>query len=272
MNKESICILVPCYNEQQRLPVDRFVSYIEAYQHIDFCFVNDGSKDDTISVLQGIKEGRESRVMVLDLQPNVGKAEAVRQGMLEASKWKNFSYIGYFDADLATPLEEINFFYDFNQGELTHAIVMGSRIQRLGAHIERYAYRHYFGRVFSTFASLVLDLSVYDTQCGAKLIRTDLIPYVFDRPFLSRWLFDIEMIARAKYHFGPEEVKNHIQEIPLRTWVEVGESKIQLKDMFRLPKELWKIHRMYRKGYTAISQTNDSTISGALSLSPDSVS
>ena len=74
--------------------------------------------------------------------------------------------------------------------------VFGSRIRRLGAAITRDPLRHYFGRVFATLASMVLDLAVYDTQCGAKLFRVnDDLRRAFGHVSL-RWIFDVELLAR----------------------------------------------------------------------------
>ncbi len=122
-------------------------------------------------------------MLTLDLKQNVGKAEAVRLAMLH-SKDANFDYVGYFDADLATPLEEI---YNFiEQIELKNPIfILGPRVKLLGlTQIERKWYRHYFGRVFATVASKMLKIPVYDTPCDAKMLKKGAIDELFKDKFI----------------------------------------------------------------------------------------
>ena len=85
---------------------------------------------------------------------------------------------------------------------------MGSRLKRLGANIERKLSRHYIGRVFATGASLITQLPVYDSQCGAKFFRTDIVETLFGKKFITKWVFDVEILIRARNHFGKYEIYN----------------------------------------------------------------
>jgi len=178
-----ICIIIPCYNEANRLPIKEFIEYLGSSKNIDICFVNDGSKDKTINIIENIKSQYPDKVLLVNLENNVGKPEAVRIGILEASKWKCFDYVGFMDADLATPLKEIDVFKKYILEYPECKAFLGSRIQRLGSNIKRSAVRHYFGRVFATFASLTLGIAVYDTQCGAKIFETKIAEKIFLEPF-----------------------------------------------------------------------------------------
>jgi len=238
METNKTCIIIPCYNEENRLPVEDFKDFI-AKNNIHFCFVNDGSKDATLSLLQKIQELFPEKIHIKDVQPNAGKANAVREGIL--SVYHKYDYIGYFDADLATPLYEIgNLLSEFKKNEGVK-LAFGSRILTVNSQIERKAYRHYFGRIIATCISVILQLNIYDTQCGAKLFSKDIIEICFEKPFISRWLFDVEIFKRIKSVYK-SETNIRIKEMPLQQWIDVNESKITFFDMLKVPIELIKIN------------------------------
>src|ERR1700678_1031453 len=99
-------IIIPCYNEESRLDTSAFDRYLDAHDDVGFVLVNDGSRDGTLRVLRELERRWPGRVAVIDQQPNKGKAEAVRIGLLHAMNGVT-EYVGYFDADLATPFEAI---------------------------------------------------------------------------------------------------------------------------------------------------------------------
>ena len=237
-------IVVPCYNESRRLRQDDFLHYVEQNPDVAFLFANDGSKDNTLDVLQQLCS-RHERLLLLDLQPNGGKAEAVRRGMLHAASQYNPEFIAFWDADLATPLSEIEPMVQW--AERGYDIVMGLRLMRLGAKVRRKSSRHYLGRCFATVASMMLRLPVYDTQCGAKLFRTHVVNEIFQEQFITRWLFDVELLARYKQRYGVEQATCKIYEFPLFQWEDVDGSQLKSRDFFKAPLELIKIKRKYNQ-------------------------
>ena len=126
---------------------------------------------------------------------------------------------------------------------------MGSRVKLLGRKIERRRSRHYLGRVFATAVSTILGLDVYDTQCGAKLFRvTPFIRALFQQPFLSRWIFDVEILARliqARRGKNLPQADRVIYEFPLMEWRDIPGSKLGYRDFFRAAWELCRIHNHY---------------------------
>ena len=195
-------IVVPCYNESKRIKAEAFLGALEKDPNLSFLFVNDGSTDDTFNVLQSLKEKNPLQIGILNLEKNSGKAEAVRRGMLKSLEG-SFDNIGYWDADLATPVNAIEVFcrlLDSRDAE----IVMCSRVRLLGRNIQRKTARHYLGRIFATCASLLLNINIYDTQCGAKVFRVT--PALIDairRPFRGRWAFDVDLLGRLLHPVTP---------------------------------------------------------------------
>jgi dolichyl-phosphate beta-glucosyltransferase len=244
-------IVVPCFNEGSRLQVTRFTDFLARVEGINFLFVNDGSRDNTLAVLQTIRSGREDRIQILDQQENAGKAEAVRAGLLKAIEQGNGTYVGFWDADLSTPLEVIPDFLALLNGSDRLQMVFGSRVRLLGRDVARKASRHYLGRVFASFASMTLGLPIYDTQCGAKLFRvTPELGSILKETFLSRWVFDVEILARyiALYQGSVSYLRDSIYEFPLPRWYDVAGSKVRPGDFFKAAIDLLRIYRTYLVG------------------------
>jgi dolichyl-phosphate beta-glucosyltransferase len=237
-------VVIPCYQEGNRLPVADFLAFYERNPRVYFLFVNDGSQDHTAEVIGRMITGCADRMQLLNLPNNQGKGEAVRQGLLACLNWQDFEAVGFFDADLATPLDEL-FLLANEMRRGNYLMAFGSRLMRVGSVIKRNALRHYFGRVFATLASAVIPLPVYDTQCGAKLLRPAFIKVVCQVPFMSRWLFDLEIFARGINHYGLAETEQRLIEVPLRVWVEKGDSRLKINELWKVPFEMWRIHQRY---------------------------
>jgi dolichyl-phosphate beta-glucosyltransferase len=237
-----VTIVVPCFNEEHRLDLNAFRACSD---DVHFCFVDDGSRDNTLLVLQALAATDPIRFRVLHLAKNSGKAEAVRAGMVDALS-KAADYVGFWDADLATPLSELPRFIEILEKRSEIQMVIGARVRLLGREISRRPGRHYFGRAGATLISSSLGLAVYDTQCGAKLFRSsDLMRDIFAKPFLSRWIFDVEIIARLIQRMGRDDAARAIYELPLVVWHDVHGSKVKTRDYVRGLRDLWRIHRAY---------------------------
>lgn len=247
---ESCTVVIPCYNEAARLRVDAYEAFLrsEISRGIRLLFVNDGSLDGTLAVVQGLRARFPEHVSVLDQQPNRGKAEAVRRGMLQVIAEGQSAVTGFWDADLATPLEQIRHFLDLMTAQPQLHLVLGARVRLLGHQIHRQPVRHYLGRCFATAVSLLLHLPVYDTQCGAKLFRVNAeLEQVLAEPFHSRWIFDVEILARylAFHHGHSQELGAEMYEYPLPEWSDVKGSKVQPTDFLRAFGELATIYRRH---------------------------
>jgi glycosyltransferase involved in cell wall biosynthesis len=241
-------VVVPCYNEALRLPTSQFLEFVQRPLPIRLLFVNDGSRDGTLSALESLRSGREDRIQILDKPKNAGKGEAVRDGMLKACKDGGSSYVGFWDADLATPLDAIPLLLEKLRENDRLQMVFGSRVRLLGREVHRKAIRHYLGRVFASAASTMLGLPIYDTQCGAKLFRvTPELSNVLAEPFISRWVFDVEILARyIALHKGDREYLYHsVYEFPLPRWEDISGSKVHGGDFLQAFLDMERIYRRY---------------------------
>jgi len=243
----EICIVIPCFNEEHRLRGEEILEFVHAHEHVTVCFVNDGSSDGTRAAIDGIRKRAAKAVLALNLTTNRGKAEAVRQGILYAASLNRFTLIGYWDADMSTPLSEMTGMLRVFDADPFCTLTMGARIRRLGSSIQRSPVRHVGGRVFATIASMLLNLPVYDSQCGAKILRVDVVEVRFREPFLTKWVFDVEILARLRNWIGRDALLAAVTEVPLKEWTEVGGSKLRFRSLTKVPLELLRIARHYNR-------------------------
>lgn len=232
MSDETV-LVVPCYNEAARFDRAAFEAFLTRSTGVSLVLVDDGSQDDTAKLLEQLRAAHPRRVTVLGLGENVGKAEAVRRGV-KLSLRRSPAMVGYWDADLATPLDTALDFRDVLSERPELVLVMGSRVALLGRQIRRKWTRHIVGRAFATAASLTLNLVVYDTQCGAKLFRvTEATAAIFEQPFRTRWIFDVEILARmiaGVAAAGERAVEEVVYEFPLLKWEDVVGSRLKWRD------------------------------------------
>lgn len=221
---QKIDLIIPCYNEEKRLPGSVILDYLDSHADLTVLFVNDGSKDNTAKIIDQLVQQNPSRISSLHLPKNVGKAECVRQGMLKLIDSGQGSWLGFWDADLATPLEELDRMQD-SACDSTK-MIMATRVRRLGADVQRHAWRHALGRTMATVISSVLAMPVYDSQCGAKLVHRDVASDIFSKPFLSKWLFDCEMLFRFSAIFPNACTDDSLIEVPVLEWKDIPGSKL----------------------------------------------
>jgi dolichyl-phosphate beta-glucosyltransferase len=244
MSSCNLSLVVPCYNEAARLPKELFRRQLEIDPSLHLLFVDDGSQDQTFEMLQTVCRDFERQTTIISYRPNRGKAEAVRAGINYALSNLRSEIVGFWDADLATPLAELATFVEILRARPEIEMIFGARVKLLGREITRLPARHYLGRVFATVASQVLGIPIYDTQCGAKLFRvTPYLHYVFEEAFLSKWIFDVEIIARFQqlYSGSEDRLQRLIYECPLQTWVDVAGSKVKPRHFFIAVGDLLRI-------------------------------
>lgn len=246
MSHGSIVLIVPCYNEASRLKPELFEAALLAQPKLRLLFVDDGSTDGTDAVLAAMSN-RSERAEWMQLERNGGKAVAVQRGVLHALE-ASPTFVGYWDADLATPLEEVPRFTELFDARPKIRAVLGSRVAMLGRRIHRRLSRHMAGRAMASLIALTLGMSVYDSQCGAKIFRVEPeLRDVFRAPFESGWVFDVELLARLRdeYLAAGVPLEEAICELPLRNWHDVAGSKVRAIDGVIAMRSLLRLRRRY---------------------------
>jgi dolichyl-phosphate beta-glucosyltransferase len=246
MTAPELALIVPCHNEAARLDPDAFLHFVKTHPGARLVLVDDGSGDGTGEVLERIRAAAPEAVTTLRHSSRRGKGEAVRAGMI-AGIAQRPAFVGFVDADLATPLRAIDDFLAVLRDRPAVEFVLGARVMLMGRDIRRKATRHYLGRVFATAVSQALDLPVYDTQCGAKMLRVNAATAsLFAQPFRSEWIFDVELIARylrLPVAAGEPGRRDRLYELVLPAWHDKPGSKLRWHDFARAIVDLWYVWR-----------------------------
>ena len=235
----SVALVVPCHNEAARLNPAAFLEALDNHPYLTLCFVDDGSTDATADTLALLTSASPS-IDAVYLPRNVGKAEAVRQGVLHVLRRTACEAVGFWDADLATPLDAVAPFVDALERDGGADAVLGARWPHLGAHVARSVFRSCTGSAMKMLIRLVLRAPVYDTQCGAKLFRRTCAAELFAAPFVSNWLFDVELLKRL----GTRRIASRVREVALDAWHDVPGSKLRPWDSFHILLDLIRIARL----------------------------
>ena len=240
IEQRCVGVVIPCYNEEERLLSVEFLGFIDKHSGYHLCFVNDGSKDNTLGVLNNLRKGRENFITVYDCEKNGGKAEAVRLGMLHMAEKEDLDFIGFLDADLSTDLADFDDLVSTIENS-EYKIVSGSRISRMGADITKESARKIISLTINFIIRKILKMEFKDTQCGAKIFHKDVIKIAFGEKFLTKWLFDVEIFIRMRKHFGLQKATEVLCEKPLKRWIHADGSKLSMKDSIKIMGQLGQI-------------------------------
>ena len=190
-----LSIVVPCYNEEQRLPrtIEQIHRYLDGTNaSYELVLVDDGSADGTRLVMDAAAK-QHSAVRVETLPHNRGKGRALAVGVQAAVG----DEILLTDADLSTPIEEL----DKLQAALENGagVAIGSRALRASrVEISQPIYRVLMGKAFNLIVQAVLLPGIWDTQCGFKLFRADVAHNVFAGLTTDGFGYDPEVLFRAR--------------------------------------------------------------------------
>jgi dolichyl-phosphate beta-glucosyltransferase len=196
MDSVDLSIVIPAYNEAERLPrsLDRILTYLLGRgRDFEVVVVDDGSRDGTAQAARAILARLGTRGRVLCNPGNVGKGASVRLGMLAARG----SRVLFTDADLSAPIEELT--------KLEAALDAGAKVAIGSRAVDRRLLekpqpfpRDLLGRVFNLVVRLIAVRGIGDTQCGFKLFAAEVVTPIFARTRIDRFGFDVEVLALAQ--------------------------------------------------------------------------
>lgn len=230
MNKIYLSIIIPVYNEEKR--IKNSLNIIKEYldgQGFDYEIIisNDGSVDGTVDEIKN----SGVRVVLLDNKKNRGKGFAVKSGMLKARG----EFVIFLDADLATPIAELPKLLKPLEGGVFD-IAVGSRV--IGKRdVERSWVRSVVGLSFRKLKSLIVGIEIFDSQCGFKGFKREVVAPIFERQTINGWSFDVEILLIAS------KLGYKILEAPV-SWTEQGNSKMKL--WREVPRMFWELLRIGR--------------------------
>jgi glycosyltransferase involved in cell wall biosynthesis len=209
-------IVVPCHNEADRLHLTAFSTFLMQTSRVRFVFVDDGSDDDTPGRLATLQGAHPDQVEVLSISRTVGKAEAVRRGLVQAIAG-GAEFVGYWDADLSTPLATVLDLLHIGQRFTEVEVVYATRLRLFGRRIARSLTRRLIAKACTRLERAVVGLPVGDTRRSAKLLRnTPRLTRILAKPFSSARLFDVELLSRLAENRG--EKSRALYELPLVEW------------------------------------------------------
>jgi dolichyl-phosphate beta-glucosyltransferase len=254
----NVSIVIPCYNESKRLRANEYIDFCSRNSTITFFFVNDGSTDSTEKVLREMNDANNQQIRIVSYSSNAGKGEAVRRGMIAAIQ-ESSDFIGYWDADLSVPLENIELFANILSAKPSIDFVLATRLRLLGRRIERSQFRYISGRLFARIIRILFGIRIFDIQCGAKLFRSNnVLSSSLNKAFLTRWLFDIEFLMRIAEQIGINRLEDRIYEYPLDECLHIDGSKLNHWAYFTAMLDLVRVFINVKFFRSNISQKNES--------------
>lgn len=249
MSTLDCLIAIPCYQESARLPIF-LESLCPAVAAAPFSarivIVDDGSGEPEAGRTREIVAHAATRWPGLFAEPvllsaNRGKGGAVYAGW-ESPEAAGAELVCFVDADGSVPAAEVVRLIGELRGDRAERwqALFGSRVKLLGSRVERLPSRHYVGRVFATLVTIITGLTIYDSQCGLKVVRRRAYNTIAGELTEHRFVFDVELALRLlRHHFA-------IREVPI-DWTEIPGSKVRLlRDSWRMATGLLRIRERLR--------------------------
>ncbi len=240
----KVSLVIPAYNEERRLPASlqkMLVHFKNIPYELEVLAMIEKSKDRTVEASQAVVK-HDPRFQVIDNKVQRGKGFAVRSGMTRATG----DLIIFMDADLSTPLEEVDAFIKYFSENPLVDVVIGSRAHAKSQIVKsQHPLRRNMGRIFNKFVQLLAGEGITDTQCGFKAFRREACTEIFSRQKLDGFAFDVEVLMLARL------LGFKIDVLPVK-WVNDEDSKVRIvRDSLKMLRDLiktrWLVARSLRE-------------------------
>ncbi len=228
-----VSVVIPCYNEQQRLNTEAIATFLSERPLVHVVFVDDASTDHTFATVTEFARRFPDQVDLVRLDSNVGKAEAVRVG-IQRSLIARPEFVAYWDADLSCPLSEIDRLIVSARQRPNALFFSVSRASKTRAETGRPIARFILSRIFNRTLR-IFGVPLSDTQCGAKLLRPGgWLDRAVSNPFETRWLLDLELLKRLSRYSSRDHNSNGpaVVEIQTRSWRHTPGSHVTCLQVF----------------------------------------
>jgi len=240
----KLTLFVPLYNEAKRPNVEEYISSISQLQGLSLVLVNDGSSDDTSTMLERLTG---PKIEIVNFSTNQGKGEALRKAMREYLLQNEVEIVGYLDCDGAFPKSAVETFLRTGTEKIQSGnfqVCIASRIMLSGRDVVREAKRHYISRILITLIGFRYSFMPYDSQSGLKIFSvTHVLTDSLKNPFCTKWLFDIELLSRLD-RMSPEKL---IWEEPVMAWADKPGSHLRLRNFANILKEVITLYLLKAK-------------------------
>jgi dolichyl-phosphate beta-glucosyltransferase len=240
-----LSIIIPAYNEEQRLPptLQKIAEFLRQQSYrAEVIVVENGSTDGTAAVVQQFSTEAvqpDDPFCVHLLHSPQGKGAAVKQGMQQARG----EYCIMSDADLAVPIEEVPKFLPPTLPARSFDVAIASREGPGAVRYDEPWIRHLMGRVFNFLVRTLAVPGVQDTQCGFKCFTREAALSVFPLQRIDGWGFDVEVL-----HIASRQGLRMV-EVPVH-WYYGQNSRIRpIQNTISMVTELLRIRLNGRRGY-----------------------
>jgi|GEM_PF-1578165 len=199
-------IIFSCFNIEHTLNAQKLIQVLSKKEQYYFCFVNDCSSDNTDQVLNSIKQKVPHRTFIINLEKKSGRSEALRAGVQYLEKLNYISYIGFFKNGLYFDFKGLKSMIKSLHFSENTSIVFGLEkkdiiIKEKKSLLEYLKRGCPFGKEIDEFLRLKDSTMVFSKSIA---------PILFDKPFVSKHFFYLEILLRLKLLFGEKNLTKFI--------------------------------------------------------------